>query len=219
MDAHHEYVDSHRPELLRFLPQGISSILDVGCHRGAFGGFLKQSDPDLVVWGIEPNSLAAEVARTRLDKVVHGRWPGDIRAGERFDCLTFNDVLEHLVDPWAALDSAHAYLREGGWVMASVPNVRRITLLEDLALRGRWTYTDEGLLDRTHLRFFTKSSIGDTFRAAGFVIERIGGVGLLGGRRGAVLKGLGSLGEELRALQWVVLARSCRAGSSHLEQR
>lgn len=216
MTERHEYQDSERPELLPFLPTEVRTLLDVGCHRGAFGYSAKRSNQNLVVWGIEPNPAAADVARRRLDNVIQGSWPADMTPGARFDCLAFNDVLEHLADPWSALRAAHSHLKTGGRVLASVPNIRRVTLLEDLVLRGRWTYADEGLLDRTHLRFFTKSSVQDLFRDAGFAVEEVHAVGLLGGRKGTLLRRLGPLGEELRALQWVVVARSLAEQGPHV---
>jgi len=206
----HAYEDSPRPELAPFLPEGLGSLLDVGCHMGAYGLSVKERFPQTLVWGIEARPEPAAIAASRLDQVVEGLWPHDMPLGVRFDCITFNDVLEHLVDPWAALTSTHDFLEQGGCVIASIPNVRRLTLIEDLLLRGRWTYTDEGLLDRTHLRFFTKSSVRELFLDAGFDVESIDAIGLLPGRRGRVLARMGALGEELRALQWVVVGRQRR---------
>ena len=82
------------------------------------------------------------------------------------DCLVFGDVLEHLVDPWAALTRLSRLVREGGQVLACIPNVQHYSVIVNL-LRGKWDYQDEGLLDRTHLRFFTLSGIQDLFAKAG----------------------------------------------------
>jgi hypothetical protein len=88
------------------------------------------------------------------------------------DCLVYGDVLEHLADPWGLLARQAAWLRPGGMVLACVPNVQHWSLLADL-LRGRWRYQDEGLLDRTHLRFFTLEEILDLMGRAGLEVHDV----------------------------------------------
>ncbi len=82
------------------------------------------------------------------------------------DCLVFGDVLEHLVDPWATLTRLTRLVREGGQVLACIPNVQHYSVIVSL-LRGHWDYQDEGLMDKTHLRFFTRSGIQNLFAKAG----------------------------------------------------
>jgi 2-polyprenyl-3-methyl-5-hydroxy-6-metoxy-1,4-benzoquinol methylase len=86
----------------------------------------------------------------------------------------FADVLEHLNDPWGTFARYLQWLKPGGYVVASIPNVRNIALLFNLIVRGRWRYEDSGLLDRTHLRFFTRREIIDLFSASGLQIELVG---------------------------------------------
>ena len=92
-------------------------------------------------------------------------------ATPEYDCLLFPDVLEHLVDPWAALRRFSKYVKPSGVVVASIPNVRNIALLYRLIVQGTWDYEASGLLDRGHLRFFTRKSIVDMFAQSDLVIE------------------------------------------------
>jgi hypothetical protein len=87
--------------------------------------------------------------------------------------VIFNDVLEHLVDPWEALESTRDLLDRDGCVVASIPNVRHVAVIQPLVLRGTWNYTDSGILDRNHLRFFTRSTIVELFVTTGFVVNRL----------------------------------------------
>src|SRR4051794_36733160 len=98
------YGDRPRTEMLEFVPIGARRVLEVGCLAGGFGAALKATRPWAVVWGIDPNADAAEHARSRLDQVTCGMFPDDLDETMTFDCIVFNDVLEHMMDPWGALD-------------------------------------------------------------------------------------------------------------------
>lgn len=168
------YPDDDRRNVIRFLPSTTARLLDVGCWQGAFGRELKRRKPKLVVVGVEANAAAAAVAATRLDKVVAGRFPEDLDPSlGPFDCVVFNDVLEHLVDPWEALHLTRLLLADGGRVVAVIPNIRHVRAVVPLVFRGRWDYADEGLLDRTHLRFFTRATMIELFESAGYTVESV----------------------------------------------
>ena len=124
------------------------------------------------VWGVEPFASAAAIAADKLDRVITGPFgpETDLPAGA-FDCIVFNDVLEHMVEPELALRYAKLLLSAGGTILASIPNVRYFPLLWQLGVRGNWEYGDCGLLDRTHLRFFTKSSILRMFQNEGYAVR------------------------------------------------
>jgi 2-polyprenyl-3-methyl-5-hydroxy-6-metoxy-1,4-benzoquinol methylase len=175
------YPFSERSEMLPFLPTGVSTVLDVGCHHGGFGKALRDAGTARTLWAVEADAGAAKIAETNYDRVIVGHYPDALAdADMRFDCIIFNDVLEHMVDPWATLRATAAHLAPEGTVVASIPNVRHIKVVANLLLRGDWTYTDMGILDRTHLRFFTAKTIRALFTDCGFTVERLEGINPIG---------------------------------------
>ncbi len=169
-----EYFTGNRKDLLSMLPGGCNRVLDVGCGFGGFGRSLREAGVN-EVYGVEINPDASE----HLKKNYKEFWIGDVEKVEipsdtdLFDCIVFADVLEHLRDPWGTLLKYKQWLRPGGCVIASIPNVRNIALLYNLVVRGSWHYEDSGLLDRTHLRFFTRKEIVDMFDTSGLQIDRM----------------------------------------------
>ncbi len=155
-----EYYQCDRAEMLPFVPQSVSRVLEVGCGAGRFGAEIRRSRK-AEVWGIEAIPEIAAQAAERLDRVL----TKNIEDGalelpsDYFDCIIFNDVLEHLTYPWAVLRSLRHALRASGCVVASIPNIRYYHTLKALVVRKEWEYVDDGILDRTHFRFFTKKSI------------------------------------------------------------
>lgn len=197
--------------MLPFVPTEARTILDVGCHFGGFGAALRRADPSRVLWAVEADADAATSARASYDRVIEGSYP-DALAGipTRFDCIIFNDVLEHMADPWRALRAAGEHLSTEGSVVASIPNVRHIKVVANLVLRGDWSYTDMGILDRTHLRFFTARTIRSLFSECGFVIERMEGINALGHVRFRYWKIFPLLLGELAYTEFAVIARPSR---------
>lgn len=174
------YDDDPRAELAPLVPAAARRILDVGCGRGTFGAGLLAHRPGAEVWGIEPSEEAASIAQERLAGAVCGLFPDDLPADWRaFDCVTFNDVLEHLVDPWQALRDTAPLLAPGGTVFAAIPNVRYAPVALGLTLRGRWRYEDTGILDRTHLRFFTRQTCLDLFAESGYEVLSVQAAGVM----------------------------------------
>jgi 2-polyprenyl-3-methyl-5-hydroxy-6-metoxy-1,4-benzoquinol methylase len=213
-EQRYRYLDIGREEIVALLPD-VSTILDVGCGLGGFGAAVKRARPSVRVIGVESDARAADVAATRYDEVIRGEFPvADL--GWEVDCVVFNDVLEHMVDPWAAVSAAHALLPSGGWVVASIPNVRYWPVLHGVVVGGRWEYEDSGVLDRTHLRFFTRSSMEGLLRSGGLRVRDVVPVNLLGldemsarHRRFFRLLHLASPQREvdLRAQQYALLAQ------------
>ncbi len=152
-------------------------ILEVGCSSGYFGSALKSSGH--YVWGIEPNQASALLASEKLDYVFTGFFEEFLNghSSEKFDVIVFGDVLEHIADPSDILKKCHCILIEGGAIVASVPNIAHITT-RAMLLEGRWEYSDLGILDRTHLRFFTRQTIQELFYDSGYAVVQLNAVKL-----------------------------------------
>ena len=146
-------------------------ILDIGCGKGRLGAFLKQKFSAKVT-GIEIFKEYSEEAAKCLDEVLCGNIEElDLSTFEnQFDLVIFSDSLEHLLDPESALLKAKSTLLKNGAVLLSIPNVRNFRVTMPLVFFGRFEYQDEGLLDRTHLRFFTRSSIANLLSQCGFEV-------------------------------------------------
>lgn len=207
------YFASTRSDVLPHVPV-VDTYLDLGCGEGRFGEALKERRPGTTVWGVEPNATAAQAARGRLDQVVVGAFP-DCRdeITRTFDCVVANDVLEHIEDPWAACGELAALLQPGGVLVASIPNVRNFATLATLALQGRWDYVDAGVLDRTHLRFFTRATAVEMIEAAGLVVTSTHGAWPLTTVKMRALRAAcrplaPGLAREGRFRQYVVVARA-----------
>ena len=172
------YYTNVRGEMLECVPLNAANVLDIGCGAGTFGAALKRERGAQAVTGIEINRTAAQAARSQIDSVLVGdvvTTLPDLR-GQTFDVVVLNDVLEHLIDPEALLNQLRAFMTKDGRVVASIPNVREFTNVRNLVLRGRWDYTDAGILDRTHLRFFTRASLDGLFERGGFILESVHGI-------------------------------------------
>ncbi|MBI4816676.1 MAG: class I SAM-dependent methyltransferase [Deltaproteobacteria bacterium] len=149
-------------------------LLDVGCGRGALGRALREAGFEVV--GIEPSS-ASTTAKARGLEVIESDLTdlGAVRAalaGRSIDVVMMSDVLEHVADPLTALRQYVNLARTGAAFVVSVPNVAVWTSRLAL-LSGRFDYGDSGVLDRTHLRFFTQKSAMALVRGAGLEVERL----------------------------------------------
>lgn len=163
-----------RPDFLSLIPKDAKKILDIGCEKGLFGKQLKQLNNEIEIIGVEKEEDKYNVARKNLDNVILG----DIEEVKLpfkegyFDCIIVGDALEHLVNPWKTLEHLRYFLKDDGFFISSVPNIRHYKVLMKL-LRGRWDYADQGILDKTHLRFFCLNNIKEMFQGARFEIEDI----------------------------------------------
>lgn len=173
---HMNYYQGINNTLLGMVPSNVKEVLDIGCAEGNLGAAIK-AETGAYVAGVELFSSAAEIAVTKLDQVIVENIeevePADLAlTRKKFDAIMFGDVLEHLINPANVLKKLKPLLSEKGCVLASIPNVGHISIIESL-LAGFWTYTDAGLLDKTHYRFFTRNEIVRLFESSGYVVESL----------------------------------------------
>lgn len=175
-----KYFSSERREMIPFIPTSAKFILEVGCGNGYFSQALK-SEREVHITGIEPHLEAATAASAILDHVIAMGVEGGVSKllNSQFDCIVFNDVLEHMTDPWQTLETIRPLLKSGGVVVASIPNIRYFPVFRELVQQANWRYQKDGVMDKTHLRFFTKSTIVNLFLESGYRVEAIEGINRL----------------------------------------
>lgn len=210
------YYRNERRALSAHIPAGDNVILDIGCGAGHFGAYLKHCGKAATVVGIELFPEVAEEARSLLDAVACANLDeydfahmAEDLGYEKFDIITCADVLEHVRDPWGTLERLSGYLGENGMVIVSIPNVRHWSVLLPLLFRGRWDYRDAGIMDRTHLRFFTKATAVEMVRRSGLMPSSVNP--LLGFRWRTISRWTLGLLEEFLAVQYVIVAHPGRA--------
>lgn len=200
------YPAAAREEVADLLPSGLASIMDIGCARGGFGGELRRRGWAGRLIGVEPSAEQAGDARSRgYDQVIEGFFPDDVGDDLQVDCVVFNDILEHMLDPWAGVRHSVKHLRPGGWIVASIPSIQYLPALLQVA-RGKWDYTDEGLLDRTHVRFFTRRTMVKMFEDEGFTVVACHGIHSFLAGRWRFLRPVQRIFGDTRFLHYVVIA-------------
>jgi 2-polyprenyl-3-methyl-5-hydroxy-6-metoxy-1,4-benzoquinol methylase len=165
------YFKNLRPEMVLLLPNDAKTILDIGCADGSFAKIVKDKN-NAEVWGVELMAEEAKKASTKIDKVLAGSIEECIPEipENYFDVIYLNDILEHLVDPYTIIQKIKKNLSENGVVISSIPNIRYHKSFMKLIFKKQWNYEDHGTLDKTHLRFFTKSSIHNMYTNAGYQV-------------------------------------------------
>jgi len=192
------YFHNARPEVAELVPPGALRILEVGCAAGETGRMLKQMNPAREVVGLEFDGDAAKKAEKLLDRVFCAdveRFVIPYPEGY-FDCIVYADVLEHLRDPAAVIARHKRFLAPDGVMVMSIPNIRHVSVVAQL-MEGRWTYQDEGILDRTHLRFFTLTEVREMLERCGMTVL------LMQGKRADTVYQEGSKG-TLKVGRWQI---------------
>lgn len=164
------YYCAVRKDLIDLVPPGFKSVLQIGCGDGNNADYLKEKGATYIA-GIELSSKHGKVAKKKMDDVFTGSVEGELPGwllNTKFDLLICGDVIEHLINPWKTLSTLRNLMSPSGYLLASIPNVRHYSVIKDLVFKGRFHYVSSGLLDRTHLRFFTKSEIVELFENSGY---------------------------------------------------
>lgn len=144
------------------------NVLEVGCACGATLLAIKNKYPNSNIYGIELNESTAKIAGTFADVRAENIENINLSYEEGyFDYIIFADVLEHLYNPEKVLENMKKYLKDDGFILASIPNVMHYSVIKAL-INGNWTYEDAGILDKTHIRFFTLNEIGKMFNKLNF---------------------------------------------------
>lgn len=224
-----EYYEHPRRELLPVIPRTCRRVLDVGCGAGVLGRVLKAERRVAEVCGIEYVEEAAQRARAVLDRVLHGNIEEMALPWEDgyFDCIVCADVLEHLVNPAAVLAKLKRVLARDGVMVISVPNARFYEVIQMLS-HGAWTYCEQGIMDATHLRFFTRTDLGTMIESGGMETAEIRPLNarpasyLPKNADGSLTMGLVTVEDvdeaaynEVLAYQWLAVA--CKPGVDRLE--
>ncbi|CAA6812962.1 MAG: Class I SAM-dependent methyltransferase [uncultured Thiotrichaceae bacterium] len=170
-----DYYNGTRPDIYEFLPSEYTKVLEIGCGHGGFRPNLKAN---CEYWGVEPFSSAYNKASEVLNYTLHGTYD-DVSSeipNNYFDLIICNDVIEHMVDHDKFFDDIKSKMTNNGSIVGSIPNVRFLPNLLSLIFNKDWEYQDSGILDRTHLRFFTKKSLLRTITQHGYTIEKFNGI-------------------------------------------
>jgi SAM-dependent methyltransferase len=163
------YYRHNRSDVLAFVRScniQFNTLLDVGAGDGAFLAAIDAAEK----WGVDPHGDVAVPGavffRERFEDAC------DKLPDNHFDLICLNDVLEHVSDDRVVLSAIRKKLSPRGWLVVSIPNARYISVMYDYLIRRDWRYADEGIMDRTHVRFYTRKSAERLFEEAGFVVER-----------------------------------------------
>lgn len=171
------YYQNNREDMLKYIPEGTKKTLEFGCGFGEFSALIKKNFSS-ETWAVEIDKEAAREAAKKLDKVINADAVEALKEipDSYFDCIIFLDILEHLVDPYSLLYVVKTKLTDEGVIVASIPNVRFYRNMVNFLVHGDWDYKDKGILDKTHLRFFTYKSIMKMFSQLGFEVLVIEGI-------------------------------------------
>jgi len=202
------YFHNCRREIEPMLPAAFDSVIEIGCGAAQTMTWMRGCWPEVRYLGLEISEVAAaEGRRAGIDVRTcdfESMSDDDLRQLGRFKVVLAMDVLEHFKDPWSAIAKIKSLVAPEGVLIASIPNVRYGPVLWNLVARGRWEYTDSGILDRTHLRFFTRDSAVELVKESFDVLD----VRPLHMRRAAFLNAV-TLGlfSDFLALQFLIKGR------------
>lgn len=164
----------YNPDLFRFIPATAQRVMEVGCGDGALARALKAERPSVHYVGCDIDASAIDKARAHCDEAllldIETAEESFFKRHQDRDCWIFGDSLEHLRDPWTLLKKIRAGMPSSAAVVACIPNAQHWSVQKRLCV-GELYYAKSGLLDRTHLRWFTRKTIIKMFHDAGFGIQ------------------------------------------------
>ena len=206
------YHDNARRDVLPWLPAKAKRCFDLGCGAGGTLNLLKDKYPDVWLSGLEMDPASAQKARGIANEI----WCADANKfdfsahiePDSLDLILCLDVLEHLVDPWSVVKKLSPLLRKDGRLITSLPNIRYHKLIKTLAVDGDFTYTDEGLMDRTHLRFFVRKTAEQLVTCGGLNLKSVSPATPIktNGLKGIANRLLGGRLNDLLTLQYMLVA-------------
>ncbi len=206
-DRNDGYYNMFKMSIVSLIPEGPHAILDVGCAAGRLGRKLKELNKARELVGVEIFEDAADEASKYYEKVYHADVEhAELDYKEYFDFVVCSDILEHLKDPHGILRKIHGWLKRDGFLLSCIPNVRFWRVSRDLIFLGRWEYAEAGILDKTHLRFFTRRSFSKCLDDTGFDVQHYEMV--VDGRRNRLFNTITCrLFEEFVGSQIIVVAK------------
>ena len=173
----HYFNSAGNPNLINMIQHESAAainVLEIGCDCGGTLLEIKNLYPNAKVYGCELNPKAAEIASHFATVTINNIEDTNLTyEPEMFDYIIFGDVLEHLRDPYKTIEYCRSLLKKDGFIIASIPNVMHISVISDL-LKGNFTYTETGLLDKTHIHLFTHNEIQKMFQSCGYKIIKMG---------------------------------------------
>lgn len=202
------YFKGLRSELRPFIPIGCKRVLEIGCGEGGFRSYFAQ---DIEYWGVEPSLAAYNVAAQNLSQVFNGTYDEvkNLLPECYFDLVVCNDVIEHMPNHDKFFNDIKFKMTQNSTMLISLPNVRYLTNIYELLVKKDWRYREAGILDTTHLRFFTLHSIKRTMTEHGYIIQLAQGINQPLGMIKAMIFFLTGilLGNDIKYPQFILLVK------------
>lgn len=176
LEKSEDYFGTVRGGAVDLLPERVGDVLDIGGGNGATSRHLLAEGRARSSLVLDPFSTADDDGALRFSRASAddpAQFEEMRKAGLEFDTLMFLDVLEHLYDPWSVLRAAGSLLKPDGQVLISIPNARFVGVVVPLVLKGRFDYKRSGVMDRTHIRWFTRSTLVEMVEGAGFRVDEV----------------------------------------------
>lgn len=147
------YFSVVRHDIINLIPSGKNKVLEIGCGKGL--SLLEMKKLGKADYTVGVDIVNFDEAKGNMDEFYNLYIENeDLPFKDYFDIIVCDDVLEHLIDPWSTVKKLRRYLKQKGLLIASIPNIREIRALKTIFLKGNFEYSDSGILDKTHLRFF-----------------------------------------------------------------